>query len=63
MIVDIDYPRRGVYQTVGCPIKLSASPADISRPPLPGEHTDAVLSALCDVGPEDLKRYHEKGIV
>ena len=63
MIVDIDYPTRGVYQTVGCPIKLSDSPAQISRPPLLGEHTDAVLSALCDVGPEDLKRYHEKGIV
>ena len=63
MIVDIDYPTRGVYQTVGCPIKLSDSPAEISRPPLLGEHTDAVLSALCDVGPEDLKRYREKGIV
>ena len=63
MIVDIDYPTRGVYQTVGCPIKLSDSPAQISRPPLLGEHTDAVLSALCDVGPEDLKRFHEKGIV
>jgi len=63
MIVDIDYPTRGVYQTVGCPIKLSDSPAEISRPPLLGEHTDAVLSALCDVGPEDLKRFHEKGIV
>ena len=63
MIVDIDYPTRGFYQTVGCPIKLSDSPAEISRPPLLGEHTDAVLSALCDVGPEDLKRFHEKGIV
>ena len=27
MIVDVDYPGRGTYQTVGCPIKLSDSPA------------------------------------
>jgi formyl-CoA transferase len=63
MIVDIDYPKRGVYQTVGCPIKLSDSPAEITRPPLLGEHTDTLLSELCDVAPADLKRFHEKGIV
>ncbi|HEY4043069.1 MAG TPA: formyl-CoA transferase, partial [Rhodopila sp.] len=40
MIVDVDFPTRGTYQTVGCPIKLSDSPASISRPPLLGEHTD-----------------------
>ena len=43
MIVDVDYPTRGTYQTVGCPIKLSDSPAAVTRPPLLGEHTDALL--------------------
>src|SRR5919197_658850 len=43
MIVDVDYPTRGTYQTVGCPIKLSDSPVAISRPPLLGEHTDVLL--------------------
>ena len=33
MIIDIDYPPRGKYKTVGCPIKLSDSPANIKRPP------------------------------
>src|SRR5690349_5438954 len=28
MIVELDYPRRGSYQTVGCPLKLSASPVE-----------------------------------
>ena len=36
MIVDVDFPTRGTYQTVGCPIKLSDSPAEITRPPLAG---------------------------
>src|SRR5712692_4621772 len=56
MIVDIDYPTRGTYKTVGCPVKLSDSPVEVSRPPLLGEHTDALLSELCGVGLEDLKR-------
>jgi formyl-CoA transferase len=63
MIVDIDYPVRGTYQTVGCPIKLSDSPADITRPPLLGEHTDEVLGTLCGIAEEDLKRLHAGGII
>ena len=55
MIVDIDYPTRGTYQTVGCPIKLSDSPAEVSRPPLLGEHTGALLGSLCGVAPGDVK--------
>src|ERR1700712_4485475 len=63
MIVDIDFPTRGTYQTVGCPIKLSDSPAEITRPPLLGEHTDDVLRALCDVGADELARLHAAGVV
>ena len=63
MIVDIDYPTRGTYQTVGCPVKLSDSPAEITRPPLLGEHTDALLSELCGVDPDQLGRLRESGAI
>ncbi|HEX5325955.1 MAG TPA: CoA transferase, partial [Acetobacteraceae bacterium] len=63
MIVDIDYPPRGTYQTVGCPIKLSDSPAQVTRPPLLGEHTGELLHTLCDVAPEELNRLRGDGIV
>jgi formyl-CoA transferase len=63
MIVDVEYPPRGTYQTVGCPIKLSDSPADVARPPLLGEHTDGLLASLCDVDPGELKRLRENGVV
>jgi formyl-CoA transferase len=64
MIVDIDYPPRGeAYKTVGCPVKLSDSPADITRPPMLGEHTDSVLSDLCGVDPSELAKLHEDGVV
>jgi formyl-CoA transferase len=63
MILDIDYPTRGTYKTVGCPIKLSDSPAEVTRPPLLGEHTGALLGELCGIGPEEVKRLHDDGVV
>ena len=63
MILDVDYPTRGVYQTVGSPIKLSASPVTVTRPPLLGEHTEALLRELCGVSEADAKALKAKGIV
>mgnify|MGYP001350623824 CR=1 FL=1 len=63
MIKDIDYPTRGAYKTVGCPIKLSDSPADVIRPPMLGEHTDDLLSRLCGVNSQELARMHDEGVV
>ncbi len=42
-VVEVDHPTRGPYLTVGNPIKLSDSLADVRRSPLLGEHTDEVL--------------------
>ena len=63
MIIDIDYPPRGKYKTVGCPIKLSDSPAEIKRPPTLGEHTEELLGKLCGVTPEDFTKLREKGAI
>ncbi|MGE0579696.1 MAG: formyl-CoA transferase [Reyranella sp.] len=63
MIVDVDYPTRGTYQTVGCPIKLSDSPVTVSRPPLLGEHTDVLLESLCGIEPDETKRLRQEGVV
>lgn len=42
-LVKIDHPERGPYLSVGCPIKLSDSPAVVKRSPLLGEHTEEIL--------------------
>ena len=63
MIVDVDYPTRGTYQTVGSPIKLSDSPVTVRRPPLLGEHTEALLGSLCGVAPDEVKRLKDSGVV
>ncbi len=64
MIVDVVEPASGqTYRTVGCPIKLSDSPATVKNPPKLGQHTDSLLAELCGVSPEDLRRLKESGVV
>jgi formyl-CoA transferase len=63
MIVNVDYPTRGTYQTVGCPVKLSESPATVTRPPLLGEHTGDLLGELCGIDPDEIRRLREDGVV
>ena len=63
MILDIDYPTRGTYKTVGCPVKLSDSPAEVTRPPMLGEHTELLLGELCGVDADEIRRLREDGVV
>ena len=63
MILDIDYPTRGAYKTVGCPIKLSNSQAEVTRPLMLGEHTEALLGELCGLSPDELKRLRDDGVI
>jgi formyl-CoA transferase len=53
-VVEVDHPTRGAYLTVGNPIKLLDSPADVRRSPLLSEHTEEVL--------RDVLRYSEREI-
>lgn len=46
MIVSVDHPERGAYKTVGSPLQLSASPANVGRAPLLGEHNQDVYGEL-----------------
>lgn len=63
MIHELDYPPLGKFKTVGCPLKLSASPASITRPPMLGEHTESVLAELCGVPAAETQRMKREGIV
>lgn len=62
-IVDVDHPTRGRYTTVGCPVKLSDSPVEVTRSPLLGEHTQEILREVLGYGGEDLARIVESGAV
>lgn len=63
MIVDLEDPSFGLFQTVGCPVKLSDSPVTVERSPQLGEHTDRVLTELLELSTDDLARIRADGVV
>jgi crotonobetainyl-CoA:carnitine CoA-transferase CaiB-like acyl-CoA transferase len=47
MIVELEHPKVGRYETTGIPVDMSETPGELrTSAPLLGEHTDAVLSEL-----------------
>ncbi|MEL7257951.1 MAG: formyl-CoA transferase [Pseudomonadota bacterium] len=62
-IVDVDHPERGTYASVGCPIKLSDSPVEVTRSPLLGEHTVEILRDVLGYEGEALEQVIASGAV
>jgi len=60
-VVEIDHPTRGPYLTVGNPIKLSDSPADVRRSPLLGEHTDEILRDVLEYSAKEVAELKASG--
>ncbi|MGH9075354.1 MAG: CoA transferase, partial [Acidimicrobiales bacterium] len=63
MIVEVDHPERGPYRTVGSPLRLSDSPAHITRSPLLGEHSAEVLMELCGCTSERVAELAKDGVI
>ena len=63
MIVEVDHPDRGKYLTVGCPLKLSDSPVEISRSPLLGEHSEMILSERLGLGEKEIAALREEQVI
>jgi formyl-CoA transferase len=47
--------------SVGNPIKLSDSPTDAKRSPLPGEHTDEILRQVLGSSDRQVAEIHDSG--
>ena len=62
-VIEVDHPERGSYLTVGNPIKLSDSPADVERSPLLGEHTDEILASVLGLGADEIADIRKAGAV
>jgi crotonobetainyl-CoA:carnitine CoA-transferase CaiB-like acyl-CoA transferase len=53
MVVEVDHPTLGRIRTLGSPMKMSATPPDVTRrAPLLGEHTNEVLREAGFADPE-----------
>ncbi|MFZ0424286.1 MAG: formyl-CoA transferase [Xanthobacteraceae bacterium] len=62
-VVEVDHPVRGKYLTVGNPIKLSDSPADVRRSPLLGEHTEEILRKVLGYSEKDVVEIKASGAI
>jgi formyl-CoA transferase len=62
-IVEVDHPERGKYLTVGNPIKLSDSPAEVQRSPLLGEHTVEVLRDVLGFSEAEVETARKQGAI
>src|SRR5271169_4844066 len=62
-VVEVDHPTRGAYLTVGNPIKLSDSTADVRRSPLLGEHTDEILRKVLGYSAKDIGEIKSSGAI
>ncbi len=60
-IVEVDHPERGPYLSVGCPIKMSDSPVEVTRSPLLGEHTDEILTEVLGYSQEEAAELRTAG--
>ena len=60
-LVEVEHPERGTYLSVGNPIKLSDSPADVKRSPLLGEHTDEILRQVLKLPESDIDAIKASG--
>ena len=62
-IVKVEHPERGPYLTVGCPVKLSASPAEVKRSPLLGEHNEEILKNVLGYEGTELQSIIDSGAI
>lgn len=63
MVAEVQHPTAGPMRVVGCPIRLTRTPASVrTAPPLLGQHTDDILSGLGLSGSE-IAELREAGAV
>jgi crotonobetainyl-CoA:carnitine CoA-transferase CaiB-like acyl-CoA transferase len=61
---ELPHPLAGRVPQIRSPVRYSRSALEYSRPPpLLGEHTDAVLAAEADVGPQELAALRARGVI
>ena len=62
-VVEVDHPERGKYLTVGMPVKLSDSPAEVKRSPLLGEHNEEILAEVLGYSADDIEAIRASGAI
>jgi formyl-CoA transferase len=61
--VEVEHPVAGRVRQLGAPVKLSATPWQVGRAPLLGEHNEQVFCGELGLPREELVRLRQTGIV
>jgi formyl-CoA transferase len=61
-VVEVEHPQRGVFKTVGCPIKLSDSPVEVLSSPALGEHNAEILQTI-GIDSSEIDELKEAGVI
>jgi formyl-CoA transferase/CoA:oxalate CoA-transferase len=63
MLLEMDHPKVGKIKTLGFPVKLSQTPAQLkSPPPYMGQHTEEVLQEL-GYSPREIEIMRKEGVI
>jgi formyl-CoA transferase len=62
-ITTIDHPTRGRLRLPSCPVRLSASAAPTTPPPLAGQHTVDVLGEVLGLSKDEVQALQQRGVV
>ncbi len=63
IVVKVPHPQRGEFTTVGMPIKLSDSPAEVKTSPLLGEHNEEIYGTELGVTEKELAELKSNGVI
>ena len=63
MVVDVEHPTRGRMAMPASPIRLSASPTEVIRAPLLGEHNAEVYGTLLGCGEAEIDALRRDGVI
>jgi formyl-CoA transferase len=63
IVVKVPHPQRGEFTTVGMPIKLSDSPAEVRTSPLLGEHNQEIYGTELGVTEAELAELKSNGVI
>jgi crotonobetainyl-CoA:carnitine CoA-transferase CaiB-like acyl-CoA transferase len=63
MLVELEHPTRGKFPMPGNPVRLSASPTEIVRSPLLGEHNAEVYRTWLGLGADEIATLKNEGVL
>ena len=62
-VVAVEHPHRGVFKTVGNPIKLSDTYVEVTCSPLLGAHTETILKDLVGYDDQEIEKARTEGAI